>query len=233
MKIIKSTKAIIKKYLNKIYPIYFYRKSYSQEGEDMTLARIFENKKEGFYVDVGAHHPTRFSNTYYFYLRGWRGINLDAMPGSMDLFNKLRPRDINLELAIGNNDKNLTYYIFDEPALNTFDNHIATKHKDNEQYQLLKQIKIQTNSLSKVLDMYLKPDTKIDFISIDVEGLDYAVLESNNWEKYTPNAVIVEDRGNLNLNEIYKSKIVSFMSKHNYILYSKLHLSLIFVKKHF
>jgi len=66
-------------------------KSYSQEGEDMILRRIFEDNETGFYVDVGAHHPARFSNTNYFYKRGWRGLNIDAMPGSMSKFKKYRP----------------------------------------------------------------------------------------------------------------------------------------------
>jgi hypothetical protein len=66
-------------------------KSYSQEGEDMILQRIFENQPCGFYVDVGAHHPKRFSNTYFFYKKGWRGINIEAMVGSRQLFNKMRP----------------------------------------------------------------------------------------------------------------------------------------------
>jgi len=64
-------------------------KSYSQEGEDMILRRLFEKQNTGFYVDVGAHHPKRFSNTFFFYKKGWRGINIDAMPNSMSLFNKL------------------------------------------------------------------------------------------------------------------------------------------------
>ena len=70
---------------------------YSQNGEDLILNRFLENKKNGFYIDIGAHHPIRFSNTYLFYKKGWRGINIDAMPGSMDLFNKIRSRDINIE----------------------------------------------------------------------------------------------------------------------------------------
>ena len=57
-------------------------RSYSQEGEDMILRRIFGDKRLGFYVDVGAHDPRRFSNTYYFYKRGWRGINIEPRPGS-------------------------------------------------------------------------------------------------------------------------------------------------------
>ena len=71
---------------------------YSQQGEDIILHRMFEWQEQGFYIDVGAHHPTRFSNTYKFYKRGWTGINVDAMPGSMTAFNRLRPKDINIEL---------------------------------------------------------------------------------------------------------------------------------------
>src|SRR5690554_6253894 len=78
----------------------FSRKSYSQEGEDILLEKLFEGKNDGFYVDVGAHHPRRFSNTYLLYRRGWRGINIDAMPGSMAEFRRLRGRDINLEIPI-------------------------------------------------------------------------------------------------------------------------------------
>ena len=86
-------------------------KSYSQEGEDMILKRLFGGQKFGFYVDVGAHHPKRFSNTYYFYKKGWRGINIDAMPGSMIAFDKLRPRDINIERPISDKKQILTYYL--------------------------------------------------------------------------------------------------------------------------
>src|SRR4051794_14772116 len=71
----------------------FPKASYSQEGEDMILRRFFEEHGKGFYVDVGAHHPKRFSNTYSFYKQGWSGINIDAMPGSMARFRRVRPRD--------------------------------------------------------------------------------------------------------------------------------------------
>ena len=76
--------------------------SYSIEGEDRIVrALLWQKHDKGFYVDVGAHHPFRFSNTYLFYTQGWSGINIDATPGSMKAFNKYRPRDINLEVGIG------------------------------------------------------------------------------------------------------------------------------------
>jgi hypothetical protein len=61
---------------------------YSQEGEDLIASRLFPNQSTGFYVDIGAHHPTRFSNTYLLYTKGWRGINIDPLPGSKELFDK-------------------------------------------------------------------------------------------------------------------------------------------------
>src|SRR5215510_10661697 len=67
-------------------PVGYRRTSFSQQGEDLILARLFEGQRRGFYVDVGAHHPRRFSNTFLLYRRGWRGLNIDAAPGSMRLF---------------------------------------------------------------------------------------------------------------------------------------------------
>jgi len=86
--------------------------TYSQEGEDIILRRIFEQKAYGFYVDIGANHPKRFSTTNYFYIHGRRGINIDATPGSMIAFRKMRPKDINVEIPISDESKALTFYIF-------------------------------------------------------------------------------------------------------------------------
>src|SRR5688500_16965318 len=73
-----------------------YAPSFSSAAEDMILRHLLgSDKMDGFYVDVGAFHPTLFSNTYFFYLNGWRGINLEARPGSKQLFDKVRPRDVN------------------------------------------------------------------------------------------------------------------------------------------
>jgi hypothetical protein len=96
-------------------------KSYAQEGEDIVLKRIFGGQSTGFYVDVGAHHPMRLSNTYSFYKLGWRGINIEPNPDSFNLFTKYRSKDINLNCGIALDKGNLEYYMFDEPALNTFD----------------------------------------------------------------------------------------------------------------
>ena len=146
----------------------FHKISFSQDGEDIVIAELFNGKSEGFYVDVGAHHPQRFSNTYYFYLKGWKGINIDAMPGSMKIFDDLRPNDINLEIPISDKSEILTYYEFDEPALNSFSLPLSEERITTTNYKIVAETKLKTQTLAEVLDKHLLPEQTIDFLSIDV-----------------------------------------------------------------
>ena len=204
-------------------------KSYSQEGEDMILKRIFEKQSMGFYVDVGAHHPFRFSNTYFFYKQGWNGINIDAMPGSMKLFNTFRSRDINLEIPISNCDQILTYYAFNEPALNGFSKDLSQERNGKNGYFIQQEIKLQTSKLSLVLDKHLPTDTEIDFLSIDVEGLDLDILHSIDWNKYKPKVILIEILGS-SLSEIENSEITLFLKKYRYTVFAKAVNTVFFVQ---
>jgi FkbM family methyltransferase len=196
-------------------------KSYSQEGEDMILRRIFENKKNGFYLDVGAHHPKRFSNTYFFYKKGWRGINIDAMPGSMDTFNRVRPRDINIEQPISDEQQTLTYYAFNEPALNGFSKKLSDSYVEMKNYSIIFTKELETKRLDSVLDTYLPNDIhEIDFLTIDVEGLDFQVLKSINLAKYQPKVILVEILGGT-MSELFNDEITIYLEKHKYGMYAK------------
>jgi len=196
-------------------------KSYSQEGEDMILRRVFEKKSDGFYVDVGAHHPKRFSNTYFFYKRGWKGINIDAMPGSMKLFDKVRGRDKNLELGVGEESAVLSYYIFNEPALNGFSQKLSEERNSAGSQNILLEIKeIEVRSLAEILDDHLPAQQNIDFLSIDVEGFDLKVLKSNNWSKYRPDYVLVEVLNN-DFKTLDNHPISDFMQRQNYVPFAK------------
>ena len=225
IKIIKKlTPLFIKNFLRRVQSFLTWdpwiNYSYSQEGEDMVLKRIFENKI-GFYIDVGAHHPKRFSNTYLFYKKGWKGINIDALPGSMKLFNKIRPRDINLEIGVAEAEDVLNYYVFNEPALNTFSEELSNGiiDKCKNQYFIKEVIKVKVKRLDKILDSYLH-NNEIDFLNIDVEGLDYDVLKSNNWNKYRPKCVLVEILDS-SLHNLNNHPIVNFMKQKDYCIYAK------------
>ena len=204
-------------------------KSYSQEGEDMILRRIFEEQKTGFYIDIGAHHPFRFSNTCFFYRQGWSGINIDAMPNSMKLFRKYRKRDINLEIAISDKKENLTYYIFNEPALNGFSKKISKQRNDVGEYKIIATKDIKTFTLEEILNNKLSINQEIDFISIDVEGLDSQVLISNNWNKYRPKFVLIEIL-NSSLSDLSLSEEYKFLSSVDYEIFAKT-MNTIFFKR--
>lgn len=163
--------------------------SYSQEGEDILLSSMLVDVRQGFYVDVGAHHPKRFSNTYLFYRRGWSGINIDPTPNCMALFSKMRPRDLNLEIGIAREDVELQLFMFEEGALNTFDPSLAQERQERG-WRFLGTRSVRTRPLGAVLHEHCR--APIQLLNIDAEGLDLEVLQSNDWSAYRPALVCVE-----------------------------------------
>lgn len=231
--IIKKT--IPKKYHKGIYDVFvklfsdYSDKSYSQDGEDMVMKKFLCNVINGFYVDIGAYHPKRFSNTFYFYKKGWSGINIDARPDCMRLFKEQRPRDINLEFAISNKKEKLTYYAFNEPALNGFSAKLSLERNKNENYKIIFKKEIKTRTLTEILDKFLPKGQHIDFMSIDIEGLDLNALKSNNWKKYVPSFILVEILKD-SIEEVLDDKIYNFILNKNYKAIAKTGNTVIFRK---
>lgn len=204
--------------------------SYSQEGEDLILLKFFKGKKNGFYVDIGAHHPYRYSNTYLLYKLGWYGINIDATPGSMEAFKKTRHRDINLEMAIGRSKEKNILYQFADPALNTLSLSVANEVINSNQSILIKKTEIKTHTLKSVLDKYLPKGVGIDLLNIDTEGLDYEILLSNDWRKYPAKIVTIEITNFESLLKTSKSNSSVFLSKEGYQIFART-LNTVFFRK--
>jgi len=223
-----SVKKIIATLASKVVPqLRYLAPAYSSEGEDLILKRIFDNKTNGVYVDVGAHHPFRVSNTYLFYKMKWTGINIDPMPGSKALFDRYRPQDVNLEMGVSATRQHLTYHIFNEPALNTFSQDKVNEYTSDPKYQVINEKKIETWPLADILDHYLPPGRSIDFLTIDAEGLDMDVLRSNNWRKYRPAYILVESNPFL-LSNMQNSELGQFMQQAGYTIFAKTYYTYIF-----
>lgn len=194
--------------------------SFSQEGEDMVLSRIFSDKNKGFYVDVGAHHPMRFSNTYNFYKQGWQGVNIEPNPDSFNLFRKYRPKDINVNCGVALEKGCLNYYMFDEPALNTFDSEVLKSRIEDTPYKHIKTVNIDVAPLAEVLRQYAPKNRKIDFLTVDVEGFDLEVLKSNDWITYRPSWVLAEQL-NIESIESLDFELHKYMKSVGYVLFAK------------
>jgi FkbM family methyltransferase len=194
--------------------------SFSQEGEDLIVRRKLAGLERGFYVDVGAHHPTRFSNTMAFYRRGWGGINIDPNPGAIRLFERDRPRDINVCVGVANAGGSLTFHMFDEPAVSTFDAELADDLVRNSTYRLLERREVQLRRLAEILEEILPPNQTIDLMSIDVEGFDLSVMQSNDWERFRARCLLVEAR-DVDLNRLDAHPLHQFAASLDYRLFAK------------
>ena len=210
-------------------PYFISQKCYGQNGEDLVLDRLLEHQVDGFFVDIGAHHPVRFSNTYLFYLRGWRGLNIDAQPGSMEAFNRHRPRDINIESGVAKHSGSLNYYQFNEPALNTFDSDEA-KLKNVPPYKIINELGVKVERLDKILETHLPAGQKVDFMSIDVEGKDLEVLESNDWKLCRPRFVLAETL-RMDMLRISECPVAKFMCDMGYKPIAKVYDTIFFERE--
>lgn len=197
----------------------YLQRSFSQEGEDQILLRFFANRRDGFYVDVGAHHPYRFSNTQALHELGWRGVNIDAMPGSMKPFRRVRAHDCNIEVGIGAEPGTARLHVFNEPALNTFDADVARMHTRGT-WRVERTVDVLIQPLAQVLEENVPAGRHIDVMSVDVEGRDLEVLQSNDWVRFRPTVVLAEALGT-KIDDLGENEVVCFLRARGYVLLAK------------
>lgn len=199
---------------------------YSQFGEDVVIAKLLK-EKSGFYIDVGAHHPKRYSNTYLLYKRGWQGINIDPNPESIHLFDKARPRDTNVCVGVGAKKEELAYYMFSDPAVNSFQEEEAKRWANKSWITPLGVKQVPVDTLQSILSTL--PDIPpVNLLTIDVEGMDLEVLQSNDWEKIRPDMIVVES-DIFNPTKPFDDPLFEFLvSQHGYTLRGLVGPSLIF-----
>ena len=179
------------------------------DGEDTEVINYFKNKTKGFYVDVGCYHPIHRNNTYLLYKKNWNGINIDTSQFSIDLFDYMRPNDLNYNCAISN--KNEVIKLFYQKELSQLSTTESAQAKKVFQGNI-KEKEIQAFTLDEILNKSKYKNSKIDFLDIDVEGADLKVLEGLSFEKFKPELICVE----IHAKEINESKIYKFLVDKKY-----------------
>lgn len=220
---------------HKINPSKKYEKSsYSQCGEDILVQYIFNLRSvyNPTYIDIGANHPYFISNTALFYKNGCRGINVDANPQLIEVFNKERPEDINLNIGISNAEGEMDFYLMEDNTLSTFskqecDFMIANGKKLGN----VQRVKLTT--IQSLLDKYTNGIFP-DFLSLDVEGYDFEILKTIEFEKSSPKIICVEaaeyspiGAGNR------RNELIDFLTSKGYYEYANTNLNAIMVKRDF
>ena len=205
----------------------------SQFGEDKKIIKLFKEKKNGTYLDLGCFHPIRQNNTYLFHKLGWKGINIDLNPVSIELFNIARPKDINICMAISRKkgSKNL-FFDHELSSLNTISKNHTLFLKEAFGKKNLKKKIIKTNTLNNILkENKIK---KIDFMNIDIEGNELEVLKTLNFKKLDIKVICIEivnyDHYSKDI-KINKKKIFNILKKNDYYLKFKTFVNYIFIKR--
>ena len=181
------------------------------DNEDTAILDYFKDKKSGFYVDVGCYHPIHRNNTYLLHKQNWRGINIDVSQFSVELFDHLRPDDLNYNCAVSNKNETVKLFFQKELSqLSTIENDQAKKVFQGN----IKEKEIQAFSLDEILNRDKYKNVKIDFLNIDVEGADFKVLDGLSFQKFNPELICVE----IHDKEIKESKIYNFLKDKNYQL---------------
>lgn len=166
---------------------------YGQHYDDLIIAGIFGQigVERPTYIDLGANHPVKFSNTYLFYLSGSRGINVDANPDILQAIIRMKPDDINLNVGVASKRGTMPFYICGNVSgLNTFSKEEAESNFKNQEYRT---IDVPVVLLKDIIDDYFNGKAP-DFLDCDIEGLDYEVLQSYDMKEEGPRIVCVEVR---------------------------------------
>jgi FkbM family methyltransferase len=199
----------------------FARASWGQCGEDLLIADLLNFDQLGFYVDVGAYNPYALSNTYYFYRRGWRGINIDPLPKAISRLNRFRSRDKNLQFAID----------IQRGQRNFLSKDVYSSFAGSKAFDYSEHLIVDTIPLACVLnEQGLKTSEFLhrpNFLSVDCEGADLDVLRSNDWAKYPFSVVAVEDHSK----SFWSSEISDYMQEIGYTLRARSNLTSIFKKQ--
>jgi FkbM family methyltransferase len=163
--------------------------SYAQNHEDVMLWRALKHVERGFYVDVGANDPVQDSVTKAFYDRGWSGINIEPVTAWHKKLVSARPRDVNLQVAVGSFKGDLKFFEVVDTGLSTMNRDYAKQYAEAQSFEV-REITIPVQKLANILEENFA--STIHFLKIDVEGSEKSVLESLDFQKFRPWILLIE-----------------------------------------
>lgn len=198
---------------------------YGFSAEDQVINTLLQYRKDGYYVDVGCNHPIRFSNTFAFYLRGWRGLTIDANASHVALHKKIRPKDISICCAVSNSEKNVVFTRFVEDSISSISEEFV---KECTNTPIVARELMVTRTLEGIFREHNVP-FEFDFLAIDVEGHDFEVLSSISLGVYKPKLIVIE-MINFKFENRYQNKICAYLEQNGYELVAYYHFNGFFLR---
>lgn len=217
------------KFLRKAFLTKSFKRAYGHFGDDIAIECLYREifginaLGSGFYVDVGAFHPTKYSNTFRFYKRGWSGVVVDLEPDKIRAFRLRRPRDIAVQAAVSATPGKLTFYGDSFSPFTTSDANNTGALGRSTRFELT------TRTLTDILDQTKYRDRQIDLLDVDCEGMDLDVLQSLHFDRYRPKIVSVEIHAP-SIESVQASDTCRFLSAQGYIYVNRVGPTSLFVR---
>ncbi len=220
--------------VRKLLPAPDFKKTYAQCGEDIIVAGLFQTFgiPKPSYLDLGAHHPTYLSNTYYFYRKRCYGVCVEPDPACFQAFREKRRRDICLNVGVGTASRaNAEFFLMSESTLNTFSETVARRIDRDTSYKIIRTMQIPLISINEIIERNF-PATP-NFISLDIEGLDLEILKSFDFGRWQPEIFCIETAAfSENRSESVKiPEITQLMKQQGYFAYADTYINTIFVSE--
>lgn len=207
--------------------------SYSQSGEDRIVKFIFEAIKvpKPTYLDIGAHHPVRYSNTYLFYENGSSGVCVEPNPRLFGRLQSARPKDVCLNVGVGGTHcDTVPFYELSADTLSTFSESEAQRNVAKHGLQIARVANVDVVTPNEIIRKYFQGSP--DFVSLDVEGLELEILEAFDLERTRPLVFCVEtityetDGSGVKL-----TNVIEFLTNAGYMVYADTSINTIFVDR--
>lgn len=208
----------------------YYRRSYAQCGEDLLVSFVLDTLdiRRPRYLDLGAHHPYYLSNTYLFYRRGARGVNVEADPRLAARLSRARPRDVTLNVGVGPRPGVLEFHVLSVPTLSTFSKEEARRYSEQFGYRVERTLEVPVQTFEQLVETHF--DAVPEFVSLDVEGLDLSILQSIDLTRHRPLVFCVET---LSYSESGQGERIAgideLMQQAGYLRYADTHINTIYV----
>ncbi len=207
------------------------RKSYSQCGEDLIVAFLvygYLGFEKPSYLDIGAYDPVTLSNTFLFYQNGSSGVCVEPDPFLYAKIKRRRQRDTCLNVGVGiSKERTADFYVMSTKALNTFSKTEAQRY--SQMTQTVQQvIELPLMTINEVIERHFNPHP--NFVSLDTEGMDLAIIESLDFARYRPEVFCIEtltyseDKSEQKIQDI-----IDYMGANGYLVYADTHINTIFV----
>ena len=209
-------------------------RSFSQCGEDLIMAFVLRSLgiQKPRYLDIGAHDPIHYSNTFFFYRQGASGVCVEPDPRLCKQISRVRTRDTCLNVGVADQDDQVaTFYVLSSPTLSTFSKTDVDRYLSYGRQKIVEELSIPCVSVNTILKTYFDAAPP-DLVSIDVEGYDLEVLQSWNFEQFLPAVICAEtltyteDKSEQKIDEI-----INLLTNQDYILWADTYINSIFVDR--